>query len=114
MSQDVAINALRIRIDGTTVVLDDTARGVYLALPYPVAIQVGRAMVQAAQRVESLRNANEIAADNAILLRAGAPFGLTDDPKIQQLSLKLAEDVKLPNAVEPTRVPGLPKIHMGS
>lgn len=48
-----------------------------------IAAQVGDAALQCARLLEETANHEQIALDGAILLRAGLPFGLTNDPAIQ-------------------------------
>lgn len=48
------------------------------------------ALYSQSRACEEWEKAEKIALDNAILFRAGAPFGLTNDPKIQEESIKEA------------------------
>jgi hypothetical protein len=53
-------------------------------LPWQAAKQLSRALRIMAGKAEEFEKAHEIAFDQAILLRSGAPFGLTDNPDIQK------------------------------
>jgi hypothetical protein len=51
-------------------------------LPWQAALELGRGLLSAAKRAEEIADANRIIADQALLVRAGAPFAISDHPKI--------------------------------
>lgn len=80
---------IRIRQDGTHVLL--IVGGKLVAdLPWDAALDVAQAIKHQARRAEELAKAVGVAFDQAILIRSGAPFGLTSHPAIQAEAAKLA------------------------
>lgn len=83
------MSRLRIKQDGGSVLL--IAGGRLIAkLPADAARQVADALRQVALRAEEWAKAESIAMDQAVLMRAGAGFGLTDHPVIQREAAKAA------------------------
>lgn len=64
--------------------------GKTVEMPWEVAVTLGRALLAAGRDAEEQAKAPTIARDAAILLRAGAPVGLSSDPKIRDEAGKLA------------------------
>ena len=54
----------------------------FVMLEKRVALDVVAALIKGKLRIEELAEAERIARDSAILLRAGANFGLSNDPRI--------------------------------
>jgi len=71
-------------------------------IPWDKAKLVGRALLKVAGMAEAYAKHAQIAFDQAILLRAGAPFGLTRDPDIQREALVEATS----NRTLRTQMPG--------
>lgn len=67
-------------------VICDLLDGTYLDLEPKNAIALGDALYQVAKRAEEWENAEQIAVDSGILIKAGAPFALTSNPKILDLT----------------------------
>lgn len=89
--------------------------GRQLLFPRPLARELWRALVAKARQAEEQAKAEEIAADAAILFRAGAPFGLSDDPKIQSEAVKEAawnRELRrcMPGGIKSTELFGAPTI----
>ncbi|HEY7061734.1 MAG TPA: hypothetical protein VII06_09655 [Chloroflexota bacterium] len=86
---------LRIHVEGPTVQLIAEGR-LLLEMPWNAALEVGRLLVGAAHEAEEHAKAAQIAYDEAILLRAGAPLGLTKNRDVQREALAQARyDPKL-------------------
>lgn len=67
------------------------AGGVLLAdMPWQKADELARALTAKARAAETLAKVDGIARDHAILLRAGAPFGLTNNPTIRNMAARIA------------------------
>jgi hypothetical protein len=83
--------------------------------PLSVARQIWTLLTGAQRLAEEWAHAEQVAADAGLLLRTGAPIGLTDHPKIQEESIKVARDDRtlrraLPGGVKSTVVLGAPRI----
>jgi hypothetical protein len=107
------IHDCRIRVEGTKVVLVVDGKE-YLELPWDAAMKVGRAMVSCAKEAEELAKALKIAHDQAFIIRAGLPFGLTNHPAIHKEAGKLAahdRDLrKMPGGIKSTESVGKPRL----
>lgn len=109
-----ATQRVDMKVDGNRVLL--AADGKFItSMPWEKALEVAAALVRLAREAEENEKALAIAQDGAILLRAGAPFGLTNNPKIQAEVKKLAEhDTKLrrymPAGVKGKGIVGTPTI----
>lgn len=82
-------SAANIRCEGDRVLL--TIDGKAWQLPWQTAISLGRALQAKGRQAEEVASANRIVADQALLLRAGAPFSLTDHPKIRDAARSEAQ-----------------------
>jgi hypothetical protein len=85
MAYDIFIptDTLTVRQDGTHVLL--LKNGMLIArVPWQAAKLVSQALRRKAQAAEETAYALRIAGDQAVLLRAGVPIGLTDHPRIQR------------------------------
>jgi hypothetical protein len=71
-----------IKVDGREFALQD--------LPWDAAAKIGEAFTTAAKEAEEYAKANNIIQDQAILYRSGAPFALTNNPKMQHEAKKEA------------------------
>ena len=60
------------------------------SMPYQKAFQLSKALHSIAKLAEEWESAEKIAEDNAILLRSGAPFGLSSHPLIKKESIQKA------------------------
>ena len=67
--------------DGLDVLVVMNGRRV-IELPWEAALQLARAIVVQARRIEEQVKADKIVSDQALLMRAGAPFGLTSHPDL--------------------------------
>lgn len=62
----------------------------FITLEKRVATDVAKALIAGKLRLEEIEQAGRIARDSAILYRAGAPFGLSNDPAILDEAKKAA------------------------
>ena len=82
-------DAVTLRQEGTRVLV--LKGGCLLAdMPYEAALDVGRALIAQARKAEELAKVQQIIGDQAIILRAGFPVGLTNHPDIQAEAAKEA------------------------
>ena len=75
------IKRASIERDGIDVVVIMNGRRV-LDVPWDAALQLARAITIQARRIEEQVKALDIIADQALLMRSGAPFGLTSHPDL--------------------------------
>lgn len=75
------MSEIRVIQNGARVVLLINGKRVE-GMPHQSAAQLGKALLGVARLAEEWDQAERIAADQALLMRAGAPFGLSDNPKI--------------------------------
>ncbi len=75
------ITQATIKRDGIEVVIVMGNRRV-LALPWDAALVLAKAMIIQARRIEEQVKALDIIQDQALLMRSGAPFGLSSHPDI--------------------------------
>lgn len=88
-SHEVA--AVRVRRDDESIIVDQPMTGrVFGVWPLAAAHEIGEAMLAKARELETKERADQVAYDQAILLRSGKPFGLTSDPVLQDEAGKLA------------------------
>lgn len=72
----------RVRQEANHVLLE--IDGHVTELPWQKAKELGRALYRMGAKAEEYAKHAQIAFDQAILLRSGAPFGLTSNPDIQK------------------------------
>lgn len=106
--------AISIRQEGERVLLIKDGR-LILDLPWQAALEVARAIHQKAKLAEQLACADKLIIDQAILLRAGAPFGLSSHPLILRESVREALTNRqlrryLPGGVKSKEIVGQPAI----
>jgi hypothetical protein len=77
-----------IRADGDQVII--TINGNETRLPYDVALAISRALESVGRAAEEVACREQIIMDQAIVLRAGAPFGLTSHPALQAAAAREA------------------------
>lgn len=104
--------------------LDDEREGMLLCIlngqllfdaPLSVARKIWALLTGAQRQAEEWAHAEQVAADAGLLLRTGAPIGLTDNPKIQDEAVKVARDDRtlrraLPGGIKSTVVLGAPRV----
>lgn len=78
-----------VRAEGLDVLVFFDGRKI-MDMPWDVALRLAKAITIQARRGEEQVKALQIVADNALLLRTGAPFGLSNDPNIIEESKKEA------------------------
>lgn len=106
----MSLQVLKIRQEGKRVAVVANGR-LALDLPWEQALELARALKVKALAAQQWAQAEQLVADQALLLRAGAPVGLTDNPLIQREAWKAAEDLKLPGGITPRTIVGTPAIH---
>jgi hypothetical protein len=105
---------LRIRHDGDRVQL--IVDGVCVAnMPWDAALEVSAIIKSQAKSAEQYAKAHTVIYDHAILLRAGAPVGLSSDPRMIDEAAKLAAwDTSLrrymPGGVKSSEAFGVPMV----
>lgn len=91
----------------------------HLVMEPAVLVQIGVAICQTARLAEEYATAAQVAFDSALLLRAGAGFTLTDDPKINDMAaVELVHNHTLRGALPMPSIPsravfGAPSIVQG-
>jgi len=104
-----------VRRQGDRILLLDSGR-LLLELPYPAARELARALLTQAVRVDEVAHAQEVVADQALLLRSGAPFALTQVSGLLHEASRLARYDRslrraLPGVVPVAKV-GVPSIRL--
>jgi len=108
------LSKLQVKQDGKYVWIvlnDDTI----LHLEWKAALEMGSAITAVARKAEEFDRAPEIIFDNAVLIRAGAPFGLSNDPRILAEAVKEAQhnkDIRRSNmgSIKSEAVVGTPNV----
>lgn len=81
--------SIRLLQDGSDVLL--IVNGVCVAqIPWEAAITIGKNMVGVAKTAEEFAHKDSIIADQALLTRVGAGFGLTNNVKLQEEAKQMA------------------------
>jgi len=83
------IRQVNIRIDGKNIILLEGGT-LLLELPWDVALALAEAIKVQARRIEEGIKADEIIRDQALLMRAGIPIGLSKNPDIMKEAAKEA------------------------
>lgn len=87
--------AVTIRREGPNIVIiDEMAKHVIGPMDWSHALAIAQAIKTKALEAQEEQRAWEVVADNALLLNGGAPFTLTDHPKINHESCKQAAEMK--------------------
>lgn len=74
------MNEFRCKPIGSNVLIN--LCGKTIEVPYDIAIDISKSLMNSARYAEEYHNANKIIYDQAILTRTGAFFGLTNNKKI--------------------------------
>jgi len=83
------IRQVSIRCEGRDVVVLEEGR-VVLVLPWDAALALADGIKAQARRIEELIKADQIVGDQAVLIRAGVPIGLSSNPDIMKEAEKEA------------------------
>lgn len=83
------LRSIDIRCDGNNVQILERGR-LLIELPWKAADALAQAISAKARQAEELDKAQSIALDQALLLRAGVPIGLTNHPRIKAEAAKEA------------------------
>lgn len=105
-----------VRQEGTRVLVMVDGR-VVLDLPWQAADQLAKAVRAKARQAEELAKAEDIVMDAAVLLRSGAPFGISSHPKILDEAKKEAAfnttlRRAMPGGIRSTTQYGLPAVEV--
>lgn len=73
---------IQVTTEGANVVFQIEKRG--YRMPYQTALAFANVMIKNGKIAEEYANAEQVVMDGAILLRSGAPFGISDNPKINE------------------------------
>lgn len=108
---------VRIRQEGVYVQLIVDGKVVFNA-PWNAALDIFREGTAAARRAEELAVAESIIFDQAILVRAGAPFGVTSNPAMLREALTEAGHNStirryMPGGIKSTEIIGTPEVRHG-
>ena len=109
---------VRIRHEGAEVqvIVDGKAA---ITAPWNAALDIAHQMIASARKAEEVAKAEGIIFDNAMLIRSGAPFGLSNHPDIISESLKeAAHNTTLRRhmlgGIKSTTIVGTPEVRHGS
>jgi hypothetical protein len=100
--------------EGAKVVL--VLDGRRIEMPPEVALSLSQHLYRKGKKAEEYRDANRIIMDQAIMQRAGLPFGLSSNPKIQEAARQEAQwnsDLRrhMPlRGIQPRAVVGTPQL----
>lgn len=88
-----------------------------LDIPYSIAGNLAHMLNSKAKQAEEYAKAEQIIADHALLMRSGAPFGLSDNPKIQDAAATVAahdRDLRrfMPGGVKSQEHLGVPSVRV--
>jgi len=108
---------IRIRTEGADVILIAEGKAVITA-PWNAALDIAHELVAAARRAEEHAKAENIIFDNALLIRSGAPFGLSSHKDIVAESIKEAGHNTtirrhMPGGIKSTSIVGAPEVRHG-
>lgn len=96
-----------VRQEGVNVVVVREGRAVF-DMPWDAALELAAAILAQAKRAEELAHAEQIAGDQAILLRLGVPLGLSSRRDIQaEAQQRAAWDSQLRRAIPLKRAKGV-------
>lgn len=84
-------------------------------MPWDAALRAAAALRHVGQRAEEWASAERIASDQALMIRAGAPIGLSNNPRIIAEATKQAQhdrDLRryLPGGIKSKSIVGVPTI----
>lgn len=90
-------------------------RRVYIVLTPKAALDIAKALTAAAKQAEEVQNSGQIITDSAILMRAGFPFTLSNNPKMLDAARNEAawnRDLRrfMPGGVKSEEVVGTPTL----
>lgn len=101
--------AVTIRREGPNIVIiDEMAKHVIGPMNWSHALAIAQAIKTKALEAQEEYRALQVAADSALLLHGGAPFTLTNHPKINREACKQAAD--MPGGIASQAKVGLPTV----
>lgn len=108
------LRVIEVKVRNERVIVLEEGKAV-LNMPWEMALSVGKALVKRAKVAEERANALQVIKDQALLIRAGAPVGLTSNPEIQKEAVKEATHSRelrraLPGGIRSQSVVGAPTI----
>lgn len=113
MSEPYVQRLIRVRQEAHRVLLEIDGRAT--EMPWNAARRLARALFTMAGKAEEFERHAQIAFDQAILLRGGAPFGLTNNPHIQREAVIEATSNRqlrrdMPGGIKSEEVLGVPTV----
>lgn len=110
------VNILRIRQEGTHVLLIQGGKTL-IDMPWDKALEMAREVIHRARLAEEIEKAELIILDQAIVQRAGMPFGLSNNRDIQVEAMKEAVHHPLLRrhmpSIQSQEIVGAPSVHHG-
>jgi hypothetical protein len=108
------LRAIRVTHDLNRVYVIEDGE-VCLDIPWQMALDISKNMYKHAKLAEEDDKALSIIQDNALLLRAGFPVGLTDRPDMQKETLHVAKNDRdlrrrLPGGIKSQTIVGTPTV----
>lgn len=108
------LRIIEVKVRNERVIVLEEGKAV-LNMPWEMALSVGKALVKRSKVAEERANALQVIKDQALLIRAGAPVGLTSDPEIQKEAVKEATHSRelrraLPGGIKSQSLVGAPTI----
>ena len=108
------LDEIRVGMDGKRVVLQ-SSKGITMKVPWQVVETLCKAMIAKSKQIEEMANLDRLLADQAMMFRSGAPFGLSNRRDILKEAAHIAQhDDKLrkymPGGVKSTALVGTPTV----
>ena len=110
----MSVESVIVRQEGDRVLVLQKGKAL-LDLPWEAALEVARALYSKGKLAEEQAKAGSVIMDQAILMRGGAPFGISNDPRIISEATKEAVHNRslrryMPGGVKSAEVVGAPTI----
>lgn len=83
------LRVLRVLNDGNRIIVIEEGKTV-LNIPWEMADNLSKALTKYARKAEEMDKVDQIVRDQAILMRAGTPIGLSNNTDIQKEAVKEA------------------------
>ena len=108
------LDEITVGMDGKRVLLK-SSNGTEMKIPWQVVETLCKVMVSKSKQMEEMANLDRILADQAMMFRSGAPFGLSNRRDILKEAAHIAQyDDKLrrymPGGIKSTAIVGTPTV----
>jgi hypothetical protein len=112
----MSLSRVAVRAEGDRVLVIKDGRAVF-EMPWQAALDLAQALAAKGKQAEEFAKANTIIADQALLARLGARFGLTSNPVMQHEAMKKAAWDRtlrraLPGGLPSQEVVGVPALRV--